>query len=366
MSDFLKDLVGSDGEIKVETSSLTPGQTDPTPESTPESSPNPDPTPEPTPASDADPTPTPEPTPEPTGLDDTSVMSYLSEKLGRDINSLEELNQVKEVRVESELDKDPYLKSLYEWKQKTGKPIEDFVKYQRDINSLDDTTVAREYLKHKYPSLTDEDIEFELKAKFDSDGFDEDEARLKQLELKKFATEGRGVLESLRASLGEPLNKESLLSDEQKAGLELLDKIKSQQEQNQVQQEEYQKQLLGSVDQLTELDIVLGEDQSIKFNLTPELKQELSQNLSGNMRGWKNPDGTWNHEQVVKDAVKSLYNEKMTALAYQQGLAQGVENATKGINNVNLSPRDVIPNDPNSGVQVEGLDQILQKRKRRF
>ena len=51
------------------------------------------------------------------------ILKRLSEKLGREVKSFDELTESK-----NPLDKDPYLKGLADWREKTGRPIEDWIK----------------------------------------------------------------------------------------------------------------------------------------------------------------------------------------------------------------------------------------------
>jgi hypothetical protein len=58
----------------------------------------------------------------PIEVNEASVKKFLSEKLGREV-SLEDFTKEPST---NPLDSDPYMKEIYDWRTKTGRPIEDF------------------------------------------------------------------------------------------------------------------------------------------------------------------------------------------------------------------------------------------------
>lgn len=290
---------------------------------------------------------------------DEIAFGYLSEKLGREVKSYEDLVEIKDA--ENPLDKDPYLKNLYEWRQRTGRPIEDYSKYQRDLSSLDDLSVARELLKHEYPTLTEEEINFEINSKFLASEEDlEEDSKLKSLELKKYATKGRQVLESLKADLGESLIQNvNNITPEQQAELDFAKQVRESVQANEAANQEYKTKLSESISQMESIKVVLGDDKEISYTLNDEVKNTLAQRME-EMSHWKNEDGSWNHTRIVEDAIKSLYMEDMTKLAFQQGVAEGTDKTITDTKNVTLGQRDTMPNiNSGDGVVIEGLDKML-------
>ena len=232
-------------------------------------------------------------------IDDESVLQYLNEKLGREVTSFEELSQVK---VENPLDSDPYLKNLYEWRQKTGRPIEDWYKYQKDYSSLSDVEAARELLQYEYPTFTPDEIELELE-RFRPDELDDDrEAALKNLELKKLATRGRDVLSKLKSELGEPTGN---LNPEIQEDLNLAKAVKETYAKEQQERKDYSENIKLSSSKTENFEIKLNDDLAINFKIPEEGKRELP-TLIETMPHWRNEDGSWNHQAVVNDAIKII------------------------------------------------------------
>lgn len=290
-------------------------------------------------------------------INDELALKYLNEKLGKQVNSFDELIEVK---VENPLDDDPYLKSLYEWRQKTGRPIEEFQKYQKDYNSVDDFEVARELLQLEYPTLTSDEIQLELE-RYAPDELDDDrEAAYKKLELKKLATRGREVLSSFKADLEKP--SEALLSPELKQDLELARTVKENYARQQEETKVYSENIRLSSQKTETFEINLGDDLKLNFRIPDESKKELP-TLIETMPHWRNEDGSWNHQAVVNDAIKIKHFDDMLKLAYEQGLNSGKEELIAETKNITLDSVNNTPQ-PNSSakVQIEGLDEYLGSR----
>ena len=293
-------------------------------------------------------------------IDDSSALSYLSERLGKEVKSFDELKEVKTV---NPLDEDPYLKNLYEWRKKTGRSIEEYTRYQKDYSQVSDIDVAREILQHEYPTLTNEEINLELKKYVATeDDYDED-VQMKNLELKKLATRGRNVLKEFVSELGEPSN--ANLSPEVSESLKFAEDVKMQMK----KQKEIQDKYISSIQQLSaktdSLAVKLSDDLSINFNLSDDNKKNLPEMIN-TMPHWRNEDGSWNHQEVINDGIKISHFNDIVKLAYEQGLNAGKESLIKSTNNStisNPSPSGSQPKDGSKGIKVDGLDEFFGRQK---
>ena len=88
-------------------------------------------------------------------LKEEDVLSYIGKRYGRDISSLDELNQ--ERAQSEELPED--VAAYFKYKKETGRGIEDFVKLNRDVDTVDPNTMLKEYLMATEEGLDEEDIE---------------------------------------------------------------------------------------------------------------------------------------------------------------------------------------------------------------
>ena len=295
-------------------------------------------------------------------ISDEQHLKYLSEKLGREVKSLDDLT-----KTENPLDSDPYLKELAAWREKTGRPIEDWVKFQKDYAKVPDIDVAREFLQLEYPELTPDQIDLELNHKYLASEEDLDtDVALKNLELKKLASKGRKELTKLVSDLG--TLKTDNLAPEVKQDLEIAKQYKNLVKQNEAETAVYNQKISSKASELKSIKMDLAEGVSLDFKL-PEGSSKKLVNTVQEAPHWKNADGSWNHDAIVKDAAIIANFDTMLKLAYEQGKNSGAEDIIKEANNTTLENRtqssSALPQGE-KGVQVEGLDNYLGKKGMRI
>jgi hypothetical protein len=283
-------------------------------------------------------------------------LKYLSEKLGREVTGFDEL-----IKTESNpLDSDPYLKELAEWRDKTGRPIEDWIKFQKDYTTVSDADIAREFLQIEFPELTQDEIELEVSQKFLSseDDFD-NEIAIKNLELKKYASRGRKELNKLVSDLGNP--NPANLTPEHQQDLAIAKEYKELKAQSVVDNKAYNETIANSAAELKTIKLNLAENVSLDYRLPDNYSGEIVKMIQ-EAPHWKNEDGSWNHQAIVKDAAIVQNMDKMLQLAYEQGRSSGADTVVRETKNITLDNRgsneSAIPQG-NSGVQIEGLDNYL-------
>tara|TARA_R110000822_G_scaffold21528_2_gene68031 strand:+ start:593 stop:1729 length:1137 start_codon:yes stop_codon:yes gene_type:complete len=293
-------------------------------------------------------------------FDEANTFKHLSESLGRKVESFDDLKTN-----ENPLDDDPYLKGLYDWRKKTGRPIEEYSKFQKNFDEVSDLDVAREYLNIKYPNFTKEEITAEMED-FISDDMDMDsEISKKSRQLKKFATEGRGELKKLTAELGNP--DQTKYSPEVQQSLDLADKVKKDYESNKQATADYQKQIASVTNSVETMKLALSDDLSIDFKVSADSKKAIPEMIS-TMPHWKNGDGSWNHQAVVNDAIIIKHHKEMVRLAYEQGKNSGEEQIIRQTSNSTLGQPQPHSSDRSGtkGAEIEGLDEFLGKSKNKL
>lgn len=297
---------------------------------------------------------------EPVEISDELHLKYLSEKLGREITSLDDLTPAETA---NPLDNDPYLKELAAWREKTGRPIEDWIKFQKDYTKVSDAEVAREFLQLQFPELTPDEIQLELNNKYltSEEDFDND-AAIKNLELKKLASTGRKELQKLVSDLGNP--DPAALTPEIKQDLDLAKQYKTLVQQNEVSQREYNSNIAAKASELQTIKLELDEGVSLDYKLPQGSDKDLVNTIQ-TAPHWKNEDGSWNHQAIVKDAAIVANFQSMLKLAYEQGKNSGADKVIQEAKNTTLGNRSTnesaIPN-ANKGAQIEGLDRYLGKK----
>lgn len=282
------------------------------------------------------------------------LLQTLSEKLGRTVSSFDDLTP------SDPLAGNEYVKGLLEWQNKTGRPIEDYVKFQKNFDEVADIDVAREFLQIKYPTLNSDEIQFELERNFiaDEDDLDSD-IKLKNLELKKFATEGRTKLNELRMDLGKP-NPQAFTAEVQEQ-LDFAKQVKKQIEENSTFQQQYATEAKEAVGAVDNIELSVGE---AKLNFKVETPKESLTDMVLNATQWKNEDGSTNHAAVARDAAILANFDKILEIVYEQGKNSGTDEVIKEAKNTTLD--DTVTNKPaqaqaGKGIEVEGLDKYLGK-----
>ena len=295
----------------------------------------------------------------PVEISDELHLKYLSEKLGREITSLDDLTKAET----SPLDSDPYLKELAAWREKTGRPIEDWVKFQKDFTKVSDIDIAREFLQIEFPELSPEEIDLDLSQRFLSseDDLDRDIA-LKNLELKKYAIKGRGELNKLKSELSTPNT--ANFTPEVQQDLQIAKEYKTLKAQVDVDNKAYNENIVSKASELKVIKLELAEGVSLDFKLPENSASSLIKTVQ-EAPHWKNEDGSWNHEAVVRDAAIVQNLDTMLKLAYEQGKNSGTDEVIKEAKNTTLGSTQTndsaIPTG-NRGVQIEGLDNYLGKK----
>ena len=92
---------------------------------------------------------------EPAGLSEDDVRSFLSERYGREITSLDELAEARETAPELPEDVAAY----YKFKQETGRGLEDFMKVNRNLDEANGDALLKEYLLLTEDGLDSEDVD---------------------------------------------------------------------------------------------------------------------------------------------------------------------------------------------------------------
>ena len=286
-------------------------------------------------------------------LSDESVMKYLSEKLGKELTSLDELNQ----KQPDPLENDPELKEIAEWRERTGRPISDWPKYQKDFDAMSNEDIAREYLQHKYPDLTPEEVQLELEDYLPTeDDFDKDIAK-KALSLKKLASDGRRELNTLRMELNNPLP--TKLSPEQAQAVESYAQIQEQQKLQKEVATRNEQAIKQAVESFETIPLSLDKELSIEFKPPQEARQKLQEFMK--MPNWYNPDGTLNAKEVVSDSFFLQNREAIIKEAYNQGVSNGLASIEKKTNNITLDSRQTQEgeNPSKNDIEIEGLEDML-------
>ncbi len=337
----------------------TPTPPEPTPTPTPPAG---TPPPEPKTITPPEPTPTPpEPkpveTPSLSEISDEIILSKLSETLGRKIENYDDLKP-KEIAV------DPELKQLLEWKEKTGLSLSQWTEYNKDFSQMSDLDVARETLSQKYPTFSEEEINFELSSLVVDDYDDDSEKMRKNIELKKLAIEGRQKLESQKFEL----KPNAGLTEEQTSNLDFAKKVRESQAQAKTTQEAYESNLNLAAQNLDTISLNLAEGIHIDHKVADADKNGLKDFVL-TVPHWYNEDGTPNHANIASDGYKIKNFDSLLKIAFEQGKASQLEASIAGNGKpgaqANVKPQGG-QGEPRKGNINSVVDKLAGTNKKKF
>lgn len=297
---------------------------------------------------------------EPTGLSEDDVRSFLSERYGREINSLDELNEVRESA--SELPED--VAAYYKYKQETGRGLEDFMRVNRNLEEADGDALLKEYLLITEDGLDAEDVEMMMEEyAYDADLDDEADIKKAKLAKKKAIAKARKYFEEQKEKYQVPLESRGASSLEDS---EEYQEYKQYVEQAKTYQEEQKRRKEWFDEKTNEVfsDGFKGFEFSIddkSYVYTPGDRTELKK-LQQTPEAWLNK--FLDDSGLVKDAAgyhKSLAvamnPEKFARFFFEQGQASAVDDVMRKTKNINMSERPTPQTVSKGGLKIRAVSQ---------
>jgi hypothetical protein len=297
---------------------------------------------------------------EPAGLSEDDVRSFLSERYGREIGSLDELNEVRETAPELPEDVAAY----YKFKQETGRGLEDFMKVNRNLDEANGDALLKEYLLLTEDGLDSEDVDMMMEEyTYDEDLDDEGDIKKAKLAKKKAIAKAKKYFEEQKEKYQAPLESRGAASLEDS---EEYQSYKQYVEQAKTYQEEQKRRKEWFDEKTNEVfsDGFKGFEFSIddkSYVYTPGDRTELKK-LQQTPEAWLNK--YLDDKGLVKDAAgyhKSLAvamnPEKFAQFFYEQGQANAVDDVMRKTKNINMSERAAPQSTTKGGLKIRAVNQ---------
>tara|TARA_R100000808_G_scaffold24120_1_gene54784 strand:+ start:11 stop:1198 length:1188 start_codon:yes stop_codon:yes gene_type:complete len=270
-----------------------------------------------------------------------AVMSYLSEKLERDVSSLDDLltpqNPVDE-RVEA----------IANFVSETGRSPQEWFTYQSlNTSEMDDSTLVKVDMAIQYPNLTANEVNtlIQNKYKLDPNKFSEDEVKIGSLQMKVDAANAKKQIEEQRMRYAAPEPKQEAAEPETFINDEWISEMRKE------------------ANDLTGLEFDLGNNKTFTFGLDDRYKQELvnkNARLDEYFDSYVRDDGSWdfdtlNSHRAIVDNIDAIISS-----TYRQGLSDGQKNVVQNASNIQAQvPNQSTQNDNNP--LEEQLKNIMGK-----
>ena len=256
---------------------------------------------------------------------EAAVYTYLSERLGRDINSFEELNQTQPAV-------DERVQAIADFVSETGRQPEDWFTYQSmNPSEMDDLTVVRVQMSQQYPNLSFDEINMLVgnKYKLDPNVFDEKDIQMSTLQLKIDATDARGDIEKIREQFKAPLPSEPM----------------TQTERGFTADESWMQNMATETEAMEALEFDLGGDKTFTYSLSDDHRRRLIQRnsqIDGFFDTYVNGDGSWDYDKMNSHFAVIDNIDTIVASAYRQGLGDGQRTVVSNAANVsqNTAPSE--------------------------
>ena len=275
---------------------------------------------------------------------EAAMLSYMSERLGRQVSSFDEFNETQNKSVEI----DERVAAINEFVTKTGRDPQDWFTYQAmNPSEMDDLSVIKTQLKSQYGDLSNDDLNLLVnnKYKLDAEMYEDNEIRLSQIQLKMDADKARQEIEGLRSQYAAPVKQE-------------------QQEYEGIVNEEWVNTMSAEVDALDGIEFQVSKDKSFTFGLEDNYKSELkskNEQIEDFFGSYMDKQGQWDFEkwnmhQAVLDNIETIVKS-----AYSQGLGDGQRGLVDKAANVQYSDPSQVSNatNPNQPDVKEQLRQAL-------
>lgn len=322
---------------------------------TPEPTPNPPAEPEP------EPTPEPEPQPEPvsTELKEEDVLSYISKRYNKEINSFDEL--VSE-RSEEQLPED--VSAYLKYRKETGRSFEDFIKLKEDFDSMDPDNLLRNYLKTTQVGLDDEDIDVMMEEYSYNEDLDDDSTiKRAKLAKKKLVAEAKQYFNTQKEKYKMPLESRTAdISPEEKEELQAYKQYISQAKTMEQEAERKREWFSKKTDEVFNSEFKGFEfkvnDQVLRFAPGDAVELKKAQLTPTNfINKYLDDSGMMKDAAGYHRALAVAMNpERFAKFFYEQGMAAATEDVNRKIKNINMSERQAPQSTVKDGFQVKSVN----------
>ena len=274
-----------------------------------------------------------------------AVISYLSEKLNRDITSINDLNTQQNPL-------DERVEAIAKFVAETGRAPQDWFTYQSlSTSEMDDATLVKVDMALQYPNLSADEVQTLVlnKYKLDPNKYSEDEVKIGALQMKVDAANAKKQIEDQRMRYAapevqeQPAQQESFLNDE------------------------WISTMRQEVNDLTGLEFDLGNERTFTFGLDDRYKQDLANKnarLDEYFDAYVQNDGNWDFDKLNSHRAILDNIDAIVASTYRQGLSDGQKGVVQNAANVSTQ----VPQQSSEPANPLGeqLKNILQKNSNKL
>ena len=291
-------------------------------------------------------------------LTDDRVLEFLGNRYGRKINSFDELMTERDTQEEMPEDVSAYLK----YKKETGRGIEDYVRLNRDFDSMNEDSLLKEYYKATEDGLDSDDIDVLMEEfLYDEDIDDESDIKKKKLAKKKVLSKAKKHFEKQKEYYKQPLESSGSLTQQQEEELgayrQYIESATTQKQENERRQTwftEKTDELFNSEFKGFEFSLN-NKNVTFKPGSAHELKK-LHSNPKNFVMKYLDESGLLKDSAGYHRALAVAMNpQKFAEFFYEQGKAEATEDVMRKTKNVNMSERRTPEVTSKGGMKIKAV-----------
>ena len=260
--------------------------------------------------------------PEQEGINDEAVFKYLSEKLGRDVTSLDDFG-TEQTSTESSDFASEQLQVINEYVKNTGRTVQDYLNTQSvDLSDVSDNAVIKEYLKLENPNLTEAELNDYVAEtyKTDTEGFSARETNAGKVQLSKDAKSARDYFNQVKEDYAMPVKAEA-----NDPGV------------SEAERGEWINEMESTVNDLEGLSFSMNDKgEEYVYNLDDEARQEIkghNSNLENFFDKYVDQAGSWDFDTLNTDMYILNNIDKIVRGVANQYKSKGTESVINEIKN---------------------------------
>ena len=266
-----------------------------------------------------------------------AVLDYISERLGYQVESLEQLQEVEQQQAEL----DERIEVIMDFVEQTGRDPQDWFVYQQlNPAEMDDVTAIQVDMAAQYPNLSQSEVNLLIKNKYnaDPDNMSEEQLNYVRLQVKLDAEKARQSIEELRSGYMAP-------------------ERQTQYEDGDLFDDQWMSSMRQSVDDFQGIEFDLGNDKTFRFGLGDQYKATLANKqarLDEYFDPYVNQDGSWDYDTLNMHRTLLDNFDTIAKSIYQQGMSDGKRGIVDQAANVSVQT-------PNQGTNVPTGDPLTKQ-----
>ena len=286
-------------------------------------------------------------------LKEEDVLSFIKNKYKKDLTSFDELFTEKK----EELPED--VSAFLNYKKETGRGIDDFMKIQKDYDSVDENQLLREFYKETEKGLDDDDIDYLMeKFSFDEELDDDKDIKRAKIEKKKEIAKAKEYFNGLKDKYKAPVEQAATQDEGYEEYKQYIKEAETIQQENAKRNEFFRKETEKIFnDEFKGFEFKVG-DSNIVFKPgdSKELMQRQS-DISNFISKYLDDNGMIKDASAYHKALSAAMNpDRLAQYFYEKGQSDATKDYSKESKNIDMSVRSTPQQHSVSGLKVKAVE----------